>query len=93
MDAGLPIVTTRIRGAADYLVAGENALFIEPRDVKGLAAAMTTLLLDGGFSARMGSTRARMSSANRERIQVFDPAVVAAEYLDVLTTIVRAYRS
>jgi glycosyltransferase involved in cell wall biosynthesis len=93
MDAGLPIVTTRIRGAADYLVAGENALFIEPRDVKGLAAAMTTLLLDGGFSARMGSTRARMGSANRERIQVFDPAVVAAEYLDVLTTIVRAFRS
>jgi glycosyltransferase involved in cell wall biosynthesis len=82
MDAGLPIVTTPIRGAADYLVAGEHALFVERGDVKGLASAMITLLHDQEL-------RARMASANRERIQIFEPGVVAAEYLQILQTLVR----
>jgi glycosyltransferase involved in cell wall biosynthesis len=82
MDAGLPIVTTRIRGAVDHLVAGENALFVEPRDTTALASAMQTLLDD----ARL---RARMSSANREHVAVFDPEAVAREYLDVLQKVVR----
>jgi glycosyltransferase involved in cell wall biosynthesis len=82
MDAGLPIVTTHIRGAADYLVAAENALFVEPRDVKGLASAMITLLRDRDLCARM-------ASANRERVKMFEPDVVAAEYLDVLRTLIR----
>jgi glycosyltransferase involved in cell wall biosynthesis len=82
MDAGLPIVTTPIRGAADHLVPGENALFVEPGDVKGLASAIQRLLGDGEL-------RARMAGANRERIRMFDPRVVAAEYLEVLHTLVR----
>ena len=77
MDAGLPVVTTRIRGAADHLVDGENALFVAPRDVEGLAAALTTLLEDP-------DRRARMARANRARVDVFAPDVVAREYLDVL---------
>ena len=44
MDAGLPIITTRIHGAADHLIAGENALFVEPRDVNGLASALIRLI-------------------------------------------------
>jgi glycosyltransferase involved in cell wall biosynthesis len=83
MDAGLAIVTTRIRGAADYLVEGENALFVEPGEVKSLAAAMTTLLGDPDL-------RARMASANRQRIGIFAPDVVAAEYLQVLHAIIGA---
>lgn len=82
MDAGLPIITTRIRGAADHLVAGENALFVEPRDVNGLASALITLLEDRDL-------RARMASANRERIRIFEPELVAAEYLHVLRSLVR----
>jgi glycosyltransferase involved in cell wall biosynthesis len=77
MDAALPIVTTRIHGAADHLVAGENALFVEPRDVDGLASALVTLLQDDDL-------RVRMASANRERIGIFEPKLVGAEYLDVL---------
>jgi glycosyltransferase involved in cell wall biosynthesis len=82
MDAGLPIVTTRIRGAADHLVAGENALLVEPRDVEGLAAAMTQLLRDDNL-------RVRMASANRERLQMFEPETVAGEYLEVLRETIR----
>jgi glycosyltransferase involved in cell wall biosynthesis len=80
MDAGLPVVTTRIRGAADHLVEGENALFVEPREVDALASALTTLLLDP-------ERRARMAEANRARVDVFAPDVVAREYLDVLRAV------
>jgi glycosyltransferase involved in cell wall biosynthesis len=86
MDAGLPIVTTRIHGAADHLIAGENALFVERRDVNGLASALIMLLEDRDL-------RARMASANRERIRIFEPRVVAAEYLHVLRSFVRGCSS
>ena len=86
MDAGLPIVTTRIRGAADHLVAGENALFVEPRDVKGLATSMIRLLSDHEL-------RARMALVNRERIRIFEPEVVAGEYLQVLREAMRQRRN
>jgi glycosyltransferase involved in cell wall biosynthesis len=83
MDAGLPIVTTRIRGAADHLRADVNALFVEPRDVAALAAAVGTLLRDEDL-------RARMAAANREAVGMFEPSVVAAEYLDALRSIARS---
>jgi glycosyltransferase involved in cell wall biosynthesis len=83
MDAGLPIVTTRIRGAADHLVEGEHALFVEPRDVRGIASAIITLLRDPELRARMGS-------ANRERVRIFDPEAVGAEYLECLRSLAPA---
>jgi len=83
MDTGLPIVTTRIRGAADHLIEGEHALFVEPRDVEGLASAMVTLLRDADLCNRMGL-------ANRQRVGIFEPATVGAEYLQVLRYVVPA---
>ena len=80
MDAGLPVVTTRIGGAADHLVSGEHALFVEPRDPAGLAAAMLTLLRDAELRERMGR-------ANRQRVRVFDPQIVADEHLALLRSL------
>ena len=77
MDAGLPIVTTRIRGAVDHLVEGEHALFVAPRDVRGLASAVVELIRDPKLRIRMGS-------ANEQRVEVFDPHVVAGEYVAIL---------
>jgi glycosyltransferase involved in cell wall biosynthesis len=85
MDAGVPIVTTRIRGAADHLDPGEHALFVEPRDVKGLSSAITTLLGDRDL-------RARMAETNRNRVRMFEPQVVAAEYLEVLKSVALCVR-
>jgi glycosyltransferase involved in cell wall biosynthesis len=82
MDAGLAIVTTRIRGAVDHLVDGENAIFVEPRDVDGLAAAVVALLHDPDRCTRM-------AAANRERVRLFDAEVVGDEYLEVLRSIIR----
>ena len=84
MDAGLAIVTTPIRGAADHLVEGENALFVGSGDVSGLAASITTLLGDADLRARMGA-------ANQERVQIFAPDLVAAEYLQILQSVVAAH--
>ena len=44
MAAGLPVVTTRLRGAADHLVEGVHALFVPPRDPGALAARLGRLL-------------------------------------------------
>jgi glycosyltransferase involved in cell wall biosynthesis len=82
MDAGLPIVTTRIRGAADHLIPDENALFVEPRDINGLASALLKVLTDEAL-------RGRMSSANRKRIQIFAPKIVAVEYFQALQSLVQ----
>ena len=84
MDAGLAIVTTPIRGAADHLIEGENALFVGSGDVSGLAASITTLLGDADLRARMGA-------ANQERVQIFAPDLVAAEYLQILQSVVTAH--
>jgi glycosyltransferase involved in cell wall biosynthesis len=81
MDAGLPIVTTQIRGAADHLVAGEHALFVEPRDVNGIALAILRLLGDHELRERMGL-------ANLQQVRIFHPQTVAREYLQVLRSIV-----
>ena len=83
MDAGLPIVTTGIHGAADHLVDGENALFVPPRDAKALSAAIIHLLHNPELRGRMGAK-------NREHITRFAPEIIAAEYLDVLRAIVHS---
>jgi glycosyltransferase involved in cell wall biosynthesis len=82
MDAGLPIVTTRIRGMADHLRQGENAIFVPPREPQVLAAALEKLVRDEGLRERMGR-------ANERKVEEFAPDRVAGEYLVALQTIVR----
>ena len=77
MHAGLPIVTTGIRGAAEHLTDGENALFVQPGHPEQIEAALLRLLLDPALRARMGH-------ANRERVQRFAPDRVASEYARLL---------
>jgi len=66
MSAGLPIATTQTRGAADYLEEGINALFVEPRDVVGLSAALKRLLED---QPRSESTMGRANRQESQRIR------------------------
>lgn len=77
MDAGLAIVTTRIRGMADHLVDGVNCLFVRPRDPEGLAAAVSRLLHDPDLRRSMGK-------ANRQEVASFAPGVVVGDYLRAL---------
>lgn len=77
MSHGLPVVTTRIRGCADFLAEGENALFVPPREPEELAAALERLLGDAGLSRSMGE-------ANRRKVAEFAPANVLPAYTEAL---------
>lgn len=56
--AGLPLVTTRVNGAEDFVVDGENGVFIE-RDPASIVAAVTPLVLDPERRRRMGDAARR----------------------------------
>lgn len=81
MHAGLPIVTTPIRGAADHLLEGVNALFVPARQPGLLAAALRRMADDGELRARMGR-------ANRLKMAAFAPEAVAPRYLEILNDVV-----
>lgn len=79
--AGMPIITTRIRAAADYLKEPGNCLWTEPKNPTMLAAKIGQLLNNA-------ETRMKMSEANLELARNFSAALVAPEYLDVYRKIV-----
>jgi glycosyltransferase involved in cell wall biosynthesis len=86
MDAGLPIVTTRMRGVADHLVEGVNALFVPAHDPQAQATTLARLLSDPVL-------RANMAQANREKVREFAPEVVGRHYLKVLEQVVATRRA
>lgn len=72
---GMPIVTTRVRAAAEYLKDKENCLFCskEPTDIAG---KVVELLLDVEL-------RQTMSQGNLEFSKLLLPKNVAQEFLDI----------
>jgi len=83
MAAGLPVITTGIRGMADHLREGVNALLVPPAEPPALAAALTRLLADRELRARMGEV-------NRATVGEFSPDRVGRHYLDVLRQVAAA---
>ncbi len=79
MAAGLPIVTTSVRGTADHLEDGVNALFVPPRDPHALAQALRELRSNGRL-------RDAMAATNRAKVAAFAPSLVAARYLELIRT-------
>jgi glycosyltransferase involved in cell wall biosynthesis len=77
MSHGLPVVTTPLRGMADHLRDGENALFVRPRAPDELAAAIRRLFGDEALQGRM-------RAANLAKVEDFAPAAAARGYLDAL---------
>ena len=81
MSAGLPIVTTALRGAADRLEEGVNALFVPARRPDLLAQALARLLVDEQL-------RASMAANNLAKIKEFAPEAVAPQYVAILENVV-----
>ena len=73
--AGLPIITTRIRAAADYLTEPQNCLWVEPRSPEQLAAAIATLIAPS-------AEHQQMSANNRLLAARFSAEIVTREYLE-----------
>jgi glycosyltransferase involved in cell wall biosynthesis len=74
MAAGLPIVAANIPQAADWLVAGRDALLVDPQAPRRIAQALLSLVEDPAAGQRLGQ-----SAAARAR-ELFDPAAVAAQW-------------
>ncbi|HEY0100939.1 MAG TPA: glycosyltransferase family 4 protein [Pyrinomonadaceae bacterium] len=81
--AGLPIITTRIRAAADYLREPDNCLWVEPQNPRLLAEKITQLL-------ERAETRALMRRHNLELASRFTARVVAPEYLEIYNQLTNA---
>ena len=79
--AGLPIITTRIRAAADYLREPDNCLWVEPQNPQMLAAKISQLL-------DQPEVRAAMRRHNLELARQFTAGVVAPEYLEIYNQLV-----
>ena len=54
MDAGLPVVATRVFGSAEVVADGETGLLVRPGDPRALAGALGELLADRERAARLG---------------------------------------
>jgi glycosyltransferase involved in cell wall biosynthesis len=78
--AGLPMITTRIRAAADYLTEPPNCLWVEPQDPAMLADCICKLLDSTGL-------RMSMKENNVALARSFASEVVAVEYLRLFRTV------
>jgi glycosyltransferase involved in cell wall biosynthesis len=61
MAMGKPLVLTRIGGAEEQVVAGQNGYLYEPGDIEGLSDKLAALQLE--------ATRKRMGTASRDRVE------------------------
>lgn len=81
MNAGLPVVTTNIRGAADLLQEGVNARFVPPCNPSALGEVLEQLLLDP-------QQRSNMSQNNKAKVKDFAPEVVIKRYIEIFQELV-----
>jgi glycosyltransferase involved in cell wall biosynthesis len=64
MEAGLPVVATRVGGLPELVEEGQTGLLVAPRDPAALGDAVAGLLRDSSLRRRYGD---RARSARRER--------------------------
>lgn len=79
MDAGLPVVATRVIGSEEVVVDGGTGLLVRPRDPAALEQALGVLLADPALRAQLGRAGKRRFSAcftaarmARDTAQVYD---------------------
>jgi glycosyltransferase involved in cell wall biosynthesis len=78
MLAGLPVVSTRIRGPREQVVQGVTGLLVPAADARALAGALAALARDADLRRAMGAA-GRLRAIGR-----YDEAVVVARTLDLL---------
>jgi len=54
MAFGKPVIASQIAGTSEQIIDGETGILVEPRNIKQLATAFETLLLDKILRAQMG---------------------------------------
>lgn len=86
MEAGLPIVATDRGGHRDFLIEGENAVFVPVGDRERLRAAISRV-------SREGRLRERMAGNNRKKVKMFYLEKTAGRFEEVLKDAVRTYEN
>ncbi len=86
LACGLPVVTTRIRAAADWLEDGKHCVFVPARDPDKLAETVITLL-------DLPDRRAMMGRCGRELAKQFESSLVAGEFCALYSSIVNGMSS
>ena len=76
MACGTPVVTCPVGGIPAVARDGRNALFVQPGDIEGLAAAIERLLDDDAL-------REAMSQANREDVRRYDVRTLGSSLLEI----------
>lgn len=87
MDAGVPVVATRVGGTPDLIEDGVQGVLVPPRDPAALAAAIAGLLDDPERRREMGER------ARERRSSEFDIEVSAARFGELYERLVAAHRS
>lgn len=77
--AGMPVVTTNIRAATDYLSEPENCLFCTT-DPENIAANIIKLIGDKALRQKMRENNVKFG-------EVFAPPRIAGEYLEIYTNL------
>jgi len=86
LAAGLPILTTRVNAAADWLVEPDHVLWIPAADPEGVAQKIAWLL-DHPEAAD------RMTALGPARAELFDEEALAKEAIDRYTSLLQRSRS
>ena len=86
MDAGLPVVATRVIGSEEVVDEGRTGLLVRPRDPAGLEAALARLLSDPGLRAEYGR------AGRRRFVEGFTAARMAQDTLAVYGRVLAAVR-
>ncbi len=82
MASGLPVVSSRLPGATDMIVAdGENGLLVEPGSVAAIRAALARMLADGKAAQAMGAQARQTIEAS------FSLDRVASAYLEIYRSV------
>jgi glycosyltransferase involved in cell wall biosynthesis len=69
MSWGLPVVTTTVGGAGEFLEQGSNCLLVTPGDVYGITAAISELARDSAYRLQLG--RAARQTISRFSIDTY----------------------
>jgi glycosyltransferase involved in cell wall biosynthesis len=64
LAAGRPVIASRVAGIPDVVSDGEHGLLVDPKDVKGIASALSRLRDDKALGGRLGrAARERVSTS------------------------------
>jgi glycosyltransferase involved in cell wall biosynthesis len=74
MEAGVPVVASRVSGIPEVVVDGETGWLVPPESPEALAGALEEVLSDPGEARRRGE------AGRRRAVEHYCPAIVAAEW-------------